>query len=92
MTEQQKDAIRNNPIHWQASDCHEVCTQLTEQVRTDRQGIDAEQAHEDALRAVERTGDRSGYLIWGYSILPEIERAVDAGAWDTSAAVNFFTR
>ena len=96
--------IKQNPIHWKAGDCQEVCTQITEQLPSDayREAVSEEvltgehspvlQAHEQAIAAVQGAGeDDSGYLIWAYMVLPAIERAVEAGAWDREAAIDFFT-
>ena len=108
MTDQQKQAIKDNPIYWRASDCQELCTQAKEQLPTetytaavadraltrmrpeDEEVLDA---HEQAVQKLMALGEQAGgYLIWAYMALPAIERAVEAGAWDARAAVDFFTR
>ena len=106
MTEQQKQAIKDNPIYWTASGCEELCTQVREQLTTDAYtraraeqalghdaGEDVVRGHEDAKQEIQALGEDAGsYLLWSYMALPAIERAVDAGAWDAGAATDFFTR
>lgn len=108
MTEDQKQAIKQNPIHWTAAECQEVCTQAKEQLTTEaytaaladravsEQTDEGEQllaAHQKAMQEIHALGEQAGgYLIWGYMALPAIERAVDADAWDAGGAVDFFTR
>ena len=105
MTDQQKQAINESPISWRGQDCAELCTQAkairsnayTAAVASKALGeryddllLAADRAARDEIKALGKSA--RGYKIWSYMALPAIERAVDAGAWDADAAVEFFTK
>lgn len=104
MTDHQKQQIRESPIYWRADDCTEICTQIEEQLVTDAvvqarstevltgESTGVLGAHEEAMASIMALGKGAdGYLVWAYMALPSIEQAVDAGAWDATEVVGFFT-
>ena len=102
------ESITQSPIHWRASNCDQLCTQVREQLPTTtlQDAITAHEAgastleqaemveaHEEALQAIMGTGDSSSdYLIWATHVTADIRRMLEAGLWDAEATVGLFSR
>ena len=102
------ESITQSPIHWRASNCDQLCTQVREQLPTTtlQDAITAHEAgaatleqdemveaHEQALDVIMGSGrSESDYLIWATHLTAEIRRMLEAGLWDAEATVGLFAR